>query len=900
MWKGSFGAISLFAASIALTTGCAQQPGDISSAESSGQVDESQAVTLRTARVELAAQHDTSAPLFLIDPKDHLPRAEHEPKRLPMGPAGHFASVPAAQVQTSITPLAMPVTQLNFDGVGAGFSGPAGVFSVASAPPDTNGDVGPNHYVQTVNTDFAVFNKSGAAVYGPVAINTIWSGFGGGCETNNDGDPTVVYDPMADRFVISQFSVSSTPYMQCVAVSATPDPTGAYHRYAFSYGNTDFTDYPKIGVWPDAYYTTFNVFANGANFSGAKVCAYDRSKMLTGAAATQQCFSTDSTWGGLLPADLDGSRQPPAGSPEYVVAFGTNNLGVWKFHVDWTTPANSTFTGPTLLAVSAFSPACGGGGTCIPQAGTSQQLDSLADRLMYRLAYRNFGSHESLVTNHSVTAGTSVGVRWYELRADASHNLSVFQQGTYAPDANYRWMGSVAMDQSGNMALGFSLGGASLNPEIHYTGRLASDAAGTMTQGESTIINGGGVQSGTQGLTRWGDYSMMGVDPSDDCTFWYTTEYIPSVGEFNWKTRIGSFKFPGCGGTVTNDFSIGASPSSLTINTNASGNSTISTAVTSGSAQTVALSVSGLPSGATASFNPASVTAGSSSTLTINTGTAATGSYTLTVTGTGASATHATSVSLNIGTAVANNFKLYSSPASLTLPQGTSGTDTLTTRVVSGTPETVTMTVFSGLPSGATASFNPPSFLAGGKSILTINAGTAKTGTYNLIIAGTSPSIRHGAPITLIVTAPVTGGGIVNGGFETGSLSGWTASGSTGVATVPHSGTYSALVGSTSPSGDSAIAQTFTAPSGTTKLSLYYANNCPDTITYDWVIITLKDNTTGVTSTLLPATCAFAYQWTLLSGAVTAGHSYTLTIANHDDDYPGDPTYTLVDDVTLQ
>src|SRR5205807_4144125 len=200
--------------------------------------------------------------------------------------------------------------------------------------------------------------------------------------------------------------------------------------------------------------------------------------------------------------------------------------------------------------------------TCIPQTGTGQQLDSLADRLMYRLAYRNVGDHEALGVNHSVSAGSSVGVRWYELRV-AGSSLTINQQGTYAPDSNYRWMGSIAMDHSGDMGLGFSLSGSSLHPEIHYTGRLASDPAGTMPQGEGTIINGAGSQT-TQSLSRWGDYSAIAVDPTDDCTFWYVNQYIPSNGAFNWKTRIGSFKFTGCGAPPpTDDFSISASPAAV-------------------------------------------------------------------------------------------------------------------------------------------------------------------------------------------------------------------------------------------------------------------------------------------------------------------------------------------------
>jgi len=305
-----------------------------------------------------------------------------------------------------------------------------------------------------------------------------------------------------------------------------------------------------------------------------------RARGMSSKPATAISFDNGSSTNPMLPSDLDGSRLPPAGSPNYVLALGStaNTLAFWKFHVDFTTPANSTFTGPTTLATAAYAEACSGG-TCIPQSGTTQQLDSLADRLMFRLAYRNFADHEALVVNHSITAGSSTGVRWYEIRL-ANGTPSIFQQGTYAPDTSFRWMGSIAMDQTGNMGLGFSVSSSSLHPQIHYTGRLVTDTAGTMPQGEGTILNGPGSQ--TANLSRWGDYSMMAVDPSDDCTFWYTTEYLPANGTFNWKTRIGSFKFPNCGAVATNDFSISASPNALTLGQNATGTSTISTAVVSG------------------------------------------------------------------------------------------------------------------------------------------------------------------------------------------------------------------------------------------------------------------------------------------------------------------------------
>src|SRR3954454_430283 len=550
-----------------------------------------------------AVHYDTSAPLAKLPPADAPPldtKKEHPQHKYPT-PAASTVADPA--VQSSVGAAAAPSLATNFEGIGQGFSGPQATFTVNSAPPDPNAAVGPTRIVEVVNSAFAVFDKTGNVVYGPVQTNTLWSGFGGGCQTNNDGDATVEYDRAADRWIISQFSVSTTPYLQCVAVSTSGDPTGSYNRYAFQYA--DFPDYPKLGVWPDAYYTTFNMFKNGTTFSGAKVCAYDRAKMLAGQAATQQCFQTSTTYGGLLPSDVDGSTAPPAGSPNYILSFGTNSLLLWKFHVDWATPANTTFTGPATIPVASFSPACSGG-TCIPQSGTTQQLDSLADRLMYRFAYRNFGDHESLLVSHSVVAGSSAGVRWYELRSPSA-TPTVYQQGTYAPDGSYRWMPSAAMDHNGDIALGYSVSSSSLHPGMRYTARLAGDPLGQMTQGEGTIITGGGSQTG-QSLSRWGDYTSMSVDPSDDCTFWYTDEYIPSNGAFNWKTRVGTFKFPSCGSTQASDFSISASPASMSVAQGGNGSSTISTAVTSGSAQSVSLSATGQPAGTTVSFSPASVT----------------------------------------------------------------------------------------------------------------------------------------------------------------------------------------------------------------------------------------------------------------------------------------------------
>ena len=486
-----------------------------------------------------------------IDPNDF--KGGKPKRRVPYEDSPNFDSDKAAQLVHNTTFSAAATTAgLGIDGMGVGFVGAAGkTFTVQSMPPDTTGAVGTTQYVQWVNSSLTVFDKStGTPTYGPVAGNTLFTGFGGVCETSNDGDPVVMFDRIASRWVLMQFAVpTGGPYMQCIAVSKSADATAGFNRYAFQY--TGFNDYPKAGVWPDAYYVTYNMFVPNT-FGGAKVCAMDRSAMVAGAAtATQQCFQLSTSYGGLLPSDLDGSILPTAGTPNFVMNLGTNSLNLWKFHVDWTTPASSTFTGPTSIPVTAFNAACAGG-TCVPQPGTTKMLDSLADRAMYRLVYRKFADgHAALVVNHSVKVGStkrssSSAPRWYELRIPpgGSTNPAVYQQSTYAPDAVSRWMGSVAMDKMGNIALGYSVSDAStVKPSLRYATRLAGDALNTLSN-ETTIVSGTGVQNGT--YSRWGDYSHMSIDPTDDCTFWYTAEYMKGNGNFNWNTRIASFKITGC------------------------------------------------------------------------------------------------------------------------------------------------------------------------------------------------------------------------------------------------------------------------------------------------------------------------------------------------------------------
>jgi hypothetical protein len=481
------------------------------------------------------SHHDISMPLREMAPIP--PRAssgrEIEPLRRRPSTGREALEVPDGAVQSLPGPDVKVTNRLNFDGISAN----------GSAPPDTNGSVGATQFVQIVNTAYAVYDKgTGGLLLGPLAISTIWQGFSGDCAAGDGGDPVVLYDKGADRWLVSQLNIAFNAY--CLAVSTGSDATGSYARYEFAMFGNKLPDYPKLGVWPDAYYWSANIFGNGA----AEACAFDRSSMLTGGSASAICFKQKLPVFSLLPSDLDGSTQPPAGEPAFFVDLSPpSTLKLFKFHVDFTTPANSTFTGPTLISVAPFSLACHGGGTCIPQQGTKNVLDSLGDRLMFRLAYRNLGTSENLLVNHSVKAGqgtsNQTGVRWYLIQ-DPNGTPAVAQQGTFAPGTTtYRWMGSIAMDKLGDIAVGYSASSKSRHPSIRFTGRIPTDPANTLEL-ESTVFEGAGSQTG--GLNRWGDYSSMSIDPVDDCTFWYTTEYIPTNGSFNWQTRIAAFKFNTC------------------------------------------------------------------------------------------------------------------------------------------------------------------------------------------------------------------------------------------------------------------------------------------------------------------------------------------------------------------
>jgi len=496
-------------------------------------------------------QNDTSPNLRDMKPQPYEGKGEErEAAENPKIPHNHKDS-PDTAVQNEVSSLmaliapSIPSPTLNIAGI------PFPGVACNCAPPDTDGEVGQTQYVQIVNEGFQVFNKTtGASIFGPVGISTVWSGFGGVCQTNGDGDPIVIYDQLANRWVISQFAGAGVPTDECVAVSTTNDASGSYNRYDFHLG-TNFFDYPKLSVWPDGYYMSMNVFnSSGTAFLGPQAFALDRTKMLAGNPAI---FITPGITGGptedaFLPADLDGSTLPPAGAPNSFVEFpSTNTYRIFHFHVDFGIPANSTFTLFASPVAAGFTELCPTTRACVPQLGSASNLDGIGDRLMFRLAYRNFGAFEAVVGNFSVNSGGVSGVRWFELRNVTSGPASVFQESTYQPDTTWRWMGSAAQDQNGNLAIGFSASSASINPQVRYAGRLVTDPINTLGQGEAHLFDGTGSQTGTS--NRWGDYSALSIDPVDDCTFYYTNEYYDTTSSFNWRTRIGSFKFTQCSST---------------------------------------------------------------------------------------------------------------------------------------------------------------------------------------------------------------------------------------------------------------------------------------------------------------------------------------------------------------
>jgi hypothetical protein len=458
------------------------------------------------------------------------------------------------------------------------------IFGFRVNPPDPNGEVGPNHFVEMINLVFAVYDKAGNLLAGPIDTGSLWTDFAIPDCTDPSGDPVVLYDQFMDRWLLSQFTTSglndpTKPFWNCVAISTSGDPTGTYYRYAFettSDGIFYFPDYPKYGNWTDSYVLTTREFGPTIEY-GIGVYALEKNKMVNGDPNARSVkFFIDGNdpdllplvGDGLLPADPDGKQKPKTDTAIPIIGTQDDDaanygatfdaLNIWDLTVKWrSTPIASLELNiqlPTAPFDSIF-PCAPTSRDCLPQPGIvdpAQYLDILSyrQRPTFRLAYRNFKTYESLVTNQSVEATPGVaGARWYEIRRDENGAYSIYQQGTYDPgDGVHRWMGSIAMDKKGNIALGYSVvNGTTVFPGIRYTGRLAGDPLGQMTLGEGTIINGSGVQTNTN--SRWGDYTDMTVDPTDDCTFWYVNEYYQTTEpppDRKWQTRIASFKLPGC------------------------------------------------------------------------------------------------------------------------------------------------------------------------------------------------------------------------------------------------------------------------------------------------------------------------------------------------------------------
>lgn len=517
-------------------------------------------------------------------------------------------SASVEQLVMGDAPAAALVT--SFDGLGNGFTGPQGR-AVVRNPSDNTLAVGRDHIVQIVNTRMAIFSRAGSrfdstgrVLYGPVAANMVFRGAGGACESRVSGDAVARYDQLADRWLLvlpifqrsawhaddpraprdGEPAVASRPvragqpgpavplhvpaavidsvatrapasrdsgaYAMCYAVSATSDPLGAWYRYEFV--RPLFPDYPRPAIWPDGYYVPSST---GDEVIEKHACVVDRARMLRGEAASEQCVViADVNF--LNNVDLDGTRLPPAGAPNIMLAAGGTQLRgklqdsvllAWTFHVDWTDITQTRITGPTMLEVAPYAYLCGGQLTsCVSQPGTDRRLDAQGDKLMARVVYRRIGQRESIVALHSVNVSRSGGgVRWYELQVGRGRALQVAQQGTYAPDSSYRWMGSPAMDRFGNIGIGYSFGGVPAYAGQRFASRTPRDPQGQLTSREQVLVHGEASQVST---LRWQDYTQTAIDPRDDCTVWYVGDYL-KAGATAYSTRIGAFRMPGCTGT---------------------------------------------------------------------------------------------------------------------------------------------------------------------------------------------------------------------------------------------------------------------------------------------------------------------------------------------------------------
>ncbi len=592
-------------------------------------------------------QEESQVRPLLVPPRVADGSQEAAPQDLP--PLGD-QMVPFESQEVSI-----PAPLLSFPGLG----------STTIVPPDTNGAPGFNHFIQIVNDSLAgarvgVWDKNSGVYLYEFGLNQLWP-TGDNCREYPRGDPIVLYDQLANRWLLTQFTQPpSGPYNECVAVSKTSTPTNqpsGWFLYTFDVHPNKFNDYPKLSIWPDAYYMTANQFILGPfqeQWAGAGVWALDRQAMLRGQPATFQYFDLadlDLNYGSLLPATLTGLTPPPGGAPGYFASVdqdwnGSQDvLHLFEFSVDWNNPSLSTFALAQDLVVPAFDWYISGFTyNTVSQPDTFQRLDDLADRLMMHLAYRNFGGHESLVVNHTIdvynappTTYGLAGIRWYEVRGGVVDNTladaTLYQSGTLGSPADTlnRWMGSLAMDRFGNLALGYSVSNSSVYPGIRYTGRLSADPLGEMPQGEGTLKDGSGSQLNFRG--RWGDYTSMSLDPVDDCTFWYTNQYIETTANINWKTQIASFHYPGC--NVAPTFYLETAPPALEICAANPANYEVEVVGVAGFTDPVTLAAGGEPAGTSLDFATNPVTPTMTTTLTVaNTAAAPAGSYTIVITGT--------------------------------------------------------------------------------------------------------------------------------------------------------------------------------------------------------------------------------------------------------------------------
>lgn len=411
-------------------------------------------------------------------------------------------------------------------------------------PPDCNGSVGPNHYFQTVNTTYAIYNKSGTKVAGPTDLNLVFGSVTG--SSCNDGDPIILYDDQADRWLFVEFSLCGTNNYMLIAVSSTPDPTGTYYAYSFDVADTP--DYEKMGVWRDGYYMATNTDP------GTDIYVFEREAMIAGAASPKMVAfdnpNRPTSIDGFMcipPIDNDGSFAP-AGSPGLFIAMnddaiagGSDQLWIYELSVNWTNPSSSTFARTQQLNVTAFDSNFGNNWTNIKQPGTTQELDAIPQVIMNVPQYRNFGTYQSIVCCHTVDVdGTDhAGIRWYELRKTTG-NWTIRQQGTYAPDANSRWMGSIMLNATGKIGLGYSISSSTVYPGIRYCGQSSNayaNATNALDVAEEIIQTGSYSQTDAE---RWGDYSLLSVDPTDNETFWFTSQYVGSGS--TRKSKIASFK----------------------------------------------------------------------------------------------------------------------------------------------------------------------------------------------------------------------------------------------------------------------------------------------------------------------------------------------------------------------